>query len=64
MQLRSVDRPKDLQAELKSSLCSLTVATTLSLLPSPVVLAGTHTYCPLFGTATSARAELDTLQTA
>lgn len=64
MQLRSMDHPKDLQAELKSSLCSLTVATALSLLPSPVALAGTRAYCPLFGTATSAQAELDTLQTA
>lgn len=64
MRLRSVDHPKDLRAEPKSSLCSLTVAITLSLLPSPAALAGIRTYCPLFGTATSAQAELDTLQTA
>lgn len=66
MRLRSVDHPKDLQADPKSSLRSLAEAITLNLLPSPAVLAGTRSYCPLFGTAThaSARAELDTLQTA
>ncbi len=66
MRLRSVDHPKDLQAEPTPSLHSLTEATTLSPLPSPAALAGTRSYCPLFGTAThaSAQAELDALQTA
>ncbi|KAK5886193.1 hypothetical protein CesoFtcFv8_017249 [Champsocephalus esox] len=66
MRLRSVDHPKDLQAEPKPSLHSLTGAITPRPLPSPTALAGTRSYCPLFGTAThaSAQAELDTLQTA
>lgn len=63
MRLRSVDHPKDLQAEPK---LFLTEAITQSPLPSPAALAGTLSYCPLFGTAipASAQAELDTLQTA
>ncbi|KAK5857312.1 hypothetical protein PBY51_010566 [Eleginops maclovinus] len=66
MRLRSVDHPKDLPAEPKPSLLSLTGAISPSPLPSPTALAGTRSYCPLFGTAThaSAQSELDTLQTA
>ncbi|KAK9533585.1 hypothetical protein VZT92_008694 [Zoarces viviparus] len=66
MRLRSVDHPKDLQAEPNPSFRSLTGPIARTSLPSPAAVAGTGSYCPLFGTATnaSAQAELDTLQTA